>query len=206
MALTNAQVREILSAAGVDSEHMRDAVKAIIDGHTASIEALREDVATYKAEAEKLQGVQKELNDLKADITSKYITKEAHQAVVNEYENYKADVSAKAEQAKVEKAVKAYYEGKNITGKALEIAMRGSTAEIKAAKLDAEGKLTEDSTKALDSLVTGTFSGLVSQTTIRGAQIATPPENGGAAATAGSGKTLEEKYHNALYGAPPKEG
>ena len=65
MALTKAKVREILSAAGVDSEHSHDAVEAIIDGHLSSIEALREEVAKYKEEAEKLPAVQKELDGFK---------------------------------------------------------------------------------------------------------------------------------------------
>ena len=50
MALTKAQVREILSAAGVTSEHMSDAVDKIIDSHLTSLNALREYVAKYKAD------------------------------------------------------------------------------------------------------------------------------------------------------------
>ena len=50
MALTKAQVKEILSTAGVDADHMSDAVEKILAGHTASIDALREERDTYKAE------------------------------------------------------------------------------------------------------------------------------------------------------------
>lgn len=53
MALTKAKVREILSEAGVDADHMAAAVGAIIDGHTASINALREERETAQAETER---------------------------------------------------------------------------------------------------------------------------------------------------------
>ena len=69
MALTKAQVREILSAAGVDSEHMGEAVEKIIDGHVASVNALREEIDTLKADAGKLADVQKELDTAKAELS-----------------------------------------------------------------------------------------------------------------------------------------
>lgn len=55
MALSKAKVREILSEAGVDSDHMTAAVDSIIDGHTASINALREDRDTAQAESKRLK-------------------------------------------------------------------------------------------------------------------------------------------------------
>ncbi len=55
MALSKAKVREILSEAGVDSEHMTAAVESIIDGHTASISALREERDAAKDEFARLK-------------------------------------------------------------------------------------------------------------------------------------------------------
>lgn len=65
MALTNEQVREILSAAGVDEEHMKEATNKIISGHLESVNALRLDVEKYRGDAEKLPGVAQELEALK---------------------------------------------------------------------------------------------------------------------------------------------
>lgn len=65
MALTNEQVREILSAAGVDEEHMKEAANKIISGHLESVNALRLDVEKYRGDAEKLPGLEKELETLK---------------------------------------------------------------------------------------------------------------------------------------------
>lgn len=90
MALTKPQVKEILSAAGVSSENMDTAVSKIMDGHIASIDALREQVQTYKADAEKLPEVQKELDGLKAkgdpDWQQKY--EQEH----TDFENFKKQV------------------------------------------------------------------------------------------------------------------
>lgn len=178
MALTKTQVREILSAAGVDSEHMKDAVEKIIDGHLASVDALREDVSKYKTEAEQLSGVQKELDELKK------LDGAGWKAKAEDWEKKYNDLvsanTAKETKAAKEAAVRAYYQSKNITGKALDIAMRGSGAEIEALVLE-DGKIKDPS--ALDALVAGDFSGLVGQTTTHGASTATPPTSTGGGMT-----------------------
>lgn len=66
MALNKTRVKEILSAAGVPVENLESAATEIMGGHITSIDALREERDGYKAEVERLQGVQKELDDLRA--------------------------------------------------------------------------------------------------------------------------------------------
>lgn len=101
-----------------------------------------------------------------------------------EYEDYKATISAKETKAAKEAAARAYYESKGIAGDALRIAMRGSGAEIEALELE-DGKVKD--TTALEALVKGEFAGLVSTTTTKGANTATPPANIG-----GHAKTKDE--------------
>lgn len=203
MALTKTQVREILSAAGVDSERMKDAVEKIMDGHIASVEALREDISKYKPDAEKLADVQKELDELKK------LDGAGWQKKAEDWEKkYNDLVSANAEkEAKAAKtaAARAYYESKGITGKALDIAMRGSGAEIEALEL-ADGKIKDAA--ALDALVNGDFSGLVGQTRTEGAQTANPPAaagQGGNNAPNTRAAIIAAQYHNNLYGETKKE-
>lgn len=193
MALTKAQVREILSAAGVDGDHMKDAVDKIIDGHLASIDALREEIDTHKAEAETLKGVQKELDAVKAELETaksdletsrKGSYKEKFETLQKEFDAYKGEQAAKEAKAAKEAAARSYYESKGITGDALRIAMRGSGAEIEALELK-DGKVKD--TAALEALVKGEFAGLVSATTTKGANTATPPANIG-----GHAKTKDE--------------
>ena len=56
MALT----RKLLKGMGLTDEQ----VDTIIDAHTDSVDGLKADVTRYKAEAEKLHGIQKQLDDL----------------------------------------------------------------------------------------------------------------------------------------------
>lgn len=85
-----------------------------------------------------------------------------------EYEDYKAGVSAKETKSAKEAAARAYYDSKGITGKALDIAMRGSNEEISALELE-DGKIKD--TAALDALVEGDFSELVTPSDPGGNQV-----------------------------------
>ena len=175
MALT----RKLLKGMGLTDEQ----VDTIIEAHTDTVDGLKADVSKYKTDAEKLSSVQKELDDLKAKGDDGW--KEKHDKLKGEFDKYKSDVEAKETMANKEKAVRAFYESKGITGKNLEIAMRGSRAEIDGIELDGD-KIKDNS--ALDALVKGDFSGLVATTTTKGADTANPPANNGGK----TGKTKEE--------------
>ncbi len=97
-----------------------------------------------------------------------------YKALEQEFNTFKTDVANKEAKIAKEKAVRAYFEGKNITGKNLELAIRGSGAEIAALEMDGE---TIKDTTALDGLVDSVFSDLVTTTTTKGAETATPPAN-----------------------------
>lgn len=169
MALT----RRLLKGMGLTDEQM----DTIIEAHTDTVDGLKADLAKYKTDAEQLPKVQRELDTLKAAEDGGY--QEKYEKVKKDFDDYKAEVSTKEAKVAKEKAVRAYYESKGITGKSLDIAIRGSGAEIDALELD--GDKIKD-TSALDELVKGTFSGLVSTTETRGAQTSNPPanNNGGA--------------------------
>ena len=176
MALT----RKLLKGMGLTDEQ----VDTIIEAHTDTVDGLKADVSKYKTDAEKLADVQKELDDLKAKGDDGW--KEKHDKLKGEFDKYKGDIEAKETKANKEKAVRSFYESKGITGKNLEIAMRGSRAEIDGIELDGD-KIKDNS--ALEALIKGDFSGLVATTTTKGANTANPPANNG-----GSVKTKEEIY------------
>ncbi len=167
MALT----RRALKAMGIEEEKIDE----IISMHTDTVDGLKADISRYKADAEKLPGVQKQLDDLKAAGDDDY--KEKYEKEHSAFETYKADVTAKEAKAAKEKAVRAYFEGKNITGANLELAMRGCGEEMAAIELD--GDKIKD-TKSLDALVAGTYKGLVSTSRTKGTDTSNPPGNTGA--------------------------
>ena len=164
MALT----RKSLKAMGLTDEQ----VDSIIEMHTDTVDGLKEQVNTYKADAEKLPNVQKELDDLKAMGDGGY--KEKYEKEHKAFEDYKADITAKESKAAKEKAVRAYFESKNITGGNLDLAMRGCVEEMAALEMD--GDKIKDAA-SLDALIAGAFKPLVSTTQTQGANPASPPNN-----------------------------
>lgn len=150
MALT----RKMLKAMGIEEEK----IDQIIDAHAETVDGLKTDIAKYKGDAEKLPGIQKELEDLKAKGDDGW--KEKHDNVKKEFDNYKNEQTAKETKAAKEKAVRAYFEGKNIEGANLNLAVRSCGAEIEALELD--GDNIKD-TAALDALIAGDLAGLVSK-------------------------------------------
>ena len=85
MALT----RKFLSALGIEA----DKVDENLSAHTETVEALKNERDTFKADAEKLTGVQKELDDLKATVEKdgKDPYKVKYEAIKEEYEAYKTE-------------------------------------------------------------------------------------------------------------------
>ena len=166
MALT----RKSLKAMGLTDEQ----VDSIVEMHTETVDGLKDKLKAAEDKANKLDDVQKELDGLKANSGDDYKAK--YEAEKKAFADYKADQTAKETKAAKEKAVKAYFEGKNITGANLDIAMRGCRDEIGAIELD--GDKIKD-TAALDALVGGTFAGLVVTKSVHGAQTANPPANNG---------------------------
>lgn len=181
-----AMTRKSLKAMGLTDEQ----IDSIIEMHTETVDGLKDKLKTAEEKAERLFTVEKELNTLKADKGDDYKAK--YEAEKKAFADYKAEQTAKETKAAKEAAVKAYFEGKNITGANLAIAMRGARDEIAGIELD--GTSIKD-TEALDALVSGEFAGLVVTTTKQGAATATPPMN-----TGGSKMTRADIYAKDEHG------
>ena len=184
MAFSIKQVKAKLQEYGVPAENLDSAAEYFCSAHKTDLDAIKEQRDTYKADAETLAAVQKELNDLRAAQPDGW--KDKHDALKKEFEDYKKGVTAKEAKAAKEAAARVYYESKGITGKSLDIAMRGSGAEIAALELGEDGKIKDAA--ALEARVKGDFSGLVSTTTTTGANTANPP------AVSGGKKSMDEIY------------
>ena len=154
---TRAEIRNILGDACTEEIENR-----LVALHLGVVDPLKDDLTKYKADAEKLPGVQKQLDDLKATGDGGY--KEKYEKEHSAFEAFKTDITAKESKAAKEKAVRAYFESKNITGANLDLAMRGCGEEMAALELD--GEKIKDA-KSLDALVDGTYKGLVSKPHVR---------------------------------------
>jgi len=119
---------------------------------------------------------QDEVNKIVSDRLAREREKQTQQTALDEREKALREreqaFEAKEARAAKEAAVRAYYQEKGVTGRALEVAMKGSGPEIDALEL-ADGQM-KDFT-AIDGLIGGVFAGLVSTTTTKGADVPHPP-------------------------------
>lgn len=172
--------RKMLKAMGIEDEK----IDQIIEAHTETVDGLKEQITQYKASAEKLPGVQKELDDLKKDSSgSDYKAK--YEKEKKDFQDYKNGVAEKESAAAKEKAARAYFESKGIPGESMGLVVRGAKAEISGLELDGE-KIKDSS--ALDALLNGDYKGLVGKTVKTGTETQTPP------ITSGGVKSREEIY------------
>ena len=172
MALT----RKFLSALGIEAEKIDE----IITAHTETVDALKEQRDGFKTDAEKLPGVQKELDDLKAATNSgESPFKKQYEDLKAEFDRFKADTDAKETQARKESAYRALLKQVGISDKRMESVMKVS--KLDDLKLDKDGKI-EGADKLAESLKTE-WADFITTTGVQGAATETPP-----ATTGGGGK------------------
>lgn len=162
MALT----RKLLKGMGLTDEQ----VDTIIEAHGDTVDGLKKDIQRYKDDAEKLPGVQKELDDLKkdgGDYKAKYDKEH------KDFQEYKDGITKKEAAAAKEKAARAYFESKGIPAKSMGLVIRGAKNEIEGLELD--GEKIKDA-KALDDLLSGDYKGLIGRTKKTGTETETPPD------------------------------
>ena len=115
-----AMTRKALKAMGLSEEQ----IDSIIDMHTETVDGLREQVRTYKDDAEKLPGVQKQLDELKKgdgeDWKGKYDAEKAA------HDKTKSDYAAKENAAKVKGAYRAMLKEAGVAEKYLDTVIRAT--------------------------------------------------------------------------------
>lgn len=144
-------------------------IDTIIEAHTETVDALKEERNLYKADAEKLPAVQRELNDLKNKEDDGYEQK--YNDLKKEYDDYKAAEKAKADNLAKEQAYKELLKEAGIAEKRIPAIMK--VTDLKDITLTKEGKL-----KDADKLTEGIkeeWSDFVVSEQKQGAKTATPP-------------------------------
>lgn len=171
--------RKMLKAMGIEEEK----IDQIIEAHTETVDVIKEQREAYRADAEKLPGVQRELDVLKNNSGNDYKAK--YEKEKKDFQDYKNGIAEKESAAAKEKAARAYFESKGIPADSMGLVIRGAKAEISGLELD--GEKIKDST-ALDTLLSGDYKGLIGKTTTKGTDTKTPPN------TSGGIKSREEIY------------
>ena len=181
MALTNAHVKEILSKAGVDAENMKAAVTEIIEGHTTSIEALREERDSYKTKAEEAEKLSKQLEKAQKDLKSyqdnegKDVFKVKYEELKADFDAYKKNISEKEVKSKKEKACRDMLKEAGIPDKRIDKILK--VTDVDSIDFDDDGNV-----KDKDTLIDGyktEWSDFIEVSETRGANTAKPPVNNG---------------------------
>jgi len=196
MALTKAQVREILSTAGVDAERIASVTDQIIQGHTASIEALREERDTWKSEAAKVASLEKEKTDLEEKL-KKFDGKKSYADLEKEYEDYKNGIAQKEVRGKKETAYTKILKDAGIAEKHWPKIIKYS--DVDSIELDDNGEA--KNAKELLTSVKNEWSDHIPTTTTHGADTHTPPEgNGDSGVDTSNAKARVERFMAERYG------
>ena len=171
--------RKFLSALGIEA----DKVDEIISAHTEVTDALKQERDQYKADAEKLPGVQQELNDLKATTDGKNTWKVKYEALKEDFEDYKNQQTAKETKANKEAAYKVLLENAGVAPKRIAAILK--VTDLDSVELDDSGNV-KDADKHTET-IKEEWADFIQTTSTKGAATATPPS------TSGKGtKTKEE--------------
>lgn len=164
MALT----RKMLKAMGIEEEKIDE----IIDAHTETVNALKDQAKQDKDAAARLEAVQKELDDLKAQGDGGY--KDKYEREHKAFEEFKDQTAKKELRATAERLFRAELTGVGITGKRADAIIRAT--DLTAIKVK-DGAL-EDA-KAVQDGIRADWSEFIPQTETKGAQVDNPPANQG---------------------------
>lgn len=165
---TRAEIRNILGDA-----HTEEIENALVALHIGVVDPLKDERDKYKAEAEKVQGLQDEIAKLKDDEGFKAKYEKEH----TDFETYKKQVADEAEMTKVKAAYRKMLIDEKINEKRVDAVIR--LTDFSNMKLDKDGNL-ENADKLKEAI--GNEWGEYKVTTQeRGADVATPPktDNGG---------------------------
>lgn len=167
MAIT----RKLLKGMGLTEEQQ----DTIIEAHTDTVNGLKADVDRYKADAEKLPAVQKELNDLKGKGDDGYKAKyeSEHQA----FEDYKTSVAAEKTTAAKEKALETALKKVGIADKRLQSVARLCKGDGLLDKLELDEKGAIKNSDKLEASLKESYSDYIVTTSTQGAKTSNPPAN-----------------------------
>lgn len=199
-----AVTRKLLRALGIEDEK----ADQILEAHTETVNEIKAERDRYKEDAEKLPGVQKELDDLKeaAEQNAQNPYKAQYEAVKKQFDDYKADVAAKQEKDAKTAAYRKLLADAKVSDKLIDSIMK--VTSVDDLELDDKGQF--KNAEDLKKSITEEWSGFIVKEETHGAQQYNPPGTGGGAAGGGATKSraaiLAEQYNASLYGAAAKEG
>lgn len=162
MALT----RKLLKGMGLTEEQ----IDSVIDAHTETVDGLKTQIETIKADAEKLKDVQKELDGLKNGKD----WKAEHDKLKKQFDDYKSSTEAKETENAKREAVREAAKKAGLSEAGITKAVK--YADLTKVELNDDGKAKDADKLAAD--IKGEWGDYAATTTTKGAKVETPPATG----------------------------
>lgn len=196
MALT----RKFLQAMGIDA----DKIDEIITAHTETVNALKEERDSYKADAEKLPDVQKNLDKANAKVADleseegKDKWKVKYDALKEEYADYKAGVDKEKTTQRKTDVYRKLLQETGVSEKRIDAVLK--VTDLSAIEFDEDGKL-KDKDKLVDDIKEEWADFIVTKSE-QGAKTETPPSGNGAGDTHTPSRAAQvaQRRYEQLYG------
>lgn len=164
MALT----RRMLEALGIEEKQLEQ----IIEAHAETVDALKKERDRYKADAERLPGVEEELETLRAQGDDGY--KEKFEAEKKAFEDFKKSIEAEKANAEKSGLYREMLKGLGVDESRIDAILRVtdlSSIEVKDGKIEGIEDLQKSAKEEWKSFIT--------EERETGAGVDNPPDNGG---------------------------
>lgn len=190
MALT----RKFLSALGIEAEKIDE----IIEAHTDTVDALKEERDKYKKSYETLPGVQKELDELKkaAEQNGDNPYKAQYDDLKKEYDEYKASVDARDLNAKKKAAYSGLLKKAGVSEKRIDSILRISPVD--SIEIDENGKIKDADN--LESQLKEEWKDFIVKEEQHGADTGKPPKGDGGGKIPSRAALVAAKHYENIYG------
>lgn len=170
--------RKFLAALGIEAEKIDE----IINAHSDTVEALKEERDSFKEKADKYDKVQSDLdaaNQKIEDLSKDDAYKIKYEALKEDFDEYKKSIETEKTNNSKVAAYKSLLKEIGISEKRVDAVAK--LAELDKIKLDKDGKIegSEDLKKSLSE----EWSDFIIKEGKEGAGTSTPPDNGGVAKT-----------------------
>lgn len=197
MGFKIAEIREILGEAYTDDvgKKLVSLHRSVVDPLLDDLDSAKRDATKYKAEADKVPGLQRDLDEAKKGEDWKAKFEKAEK----DLKDYKDQIARDAETAKVKAAYKKLLTDERISEKALESVLNAT--DYSKMKLKEDGTLDgiEDLKKDIDTR----WGGFKAQQRQRGERVDNPPP-GDQGGSDNSIREMTAKWHAQRFGEAPQ--
>ena len=197
MNLTEEQVEKIIN----EHKNTVDGLKEQRDEYEKERDTFKIERDKFKKDSEKLAETKKELDELKKDHVSAEDWKEKYEAKDKELTEYKAEIAGKETEAKLQEAYKKLLVECKIGEKHIPSILK--VTNVKNLKLNDNGEF--ENVDDLKKEIEADYSGFISSTGTKGADVETPPAGGKGGEGNSRAAELAKKYRENLYGKEAKE-